>query len=752
MKIPCKIVCMTLLFTVFIFLRQGIYGQVQGAVKGQILDEQTGKPLAGANVMIKNTLSGAATDLEGLFSIQGLYPGNYTLIVSMMGYERKNIAVSVQSNSTGNVILKLTPTVLVQPTLIITATKRRQLIEDAPTTVELVQADDIIRRNPRTLDEVLVNTTGLGIIDGQLELRGSTGFNWAAGSRVLLMIDGHPMINGDTGGINWDAVPVEDVKSVEIVKGAGSALYGSNAMSGVINVITKSPSSHPDMRYRLSWGFYDEPAYSTWRWTDDFLTYRISKLHDWDPRGTLSYESADVSYGQQIRNTDIMLSLGRKKSNGYQQNGDFSRWNGMLKTAVHFSPQAKWTLLANFAVDDHGEFIQWQSQSSPMTVPDEELGNQIIYYKSSLLSTFSNAINQRLAYSVKTSWYRTDWENTFPGMRDFAVTDRFSTEIQVDTVITDRHSCTFGAEGIYTTTKALIFGNRKSRDEAVYAEDEFKFSPLWTLTAGMRLDMHQIPNVSANWQVSPRTGLVFRPAVATSVRMSAGYGFRAPSLAEVFSTVNVAGVRVVPNYELNKAERAVSTEIGINQMIQIPHNAAEKLPGWLRPTMMADIALFGSQYENMIDVRYNDDLRAYQFINLGEAFIGGVEFKIKTSLLNGHLTAHCGVTELYHEDKVTKKPLPYRSNHRVTTGGVFTAGLFVLGFDYRYSSRQKEVVSLFEDDERVPMHVCDAWIQTNFGKYSLIVDGKNIFNYNYTLRQRLLEPIRHYTITLRGKL
>jgi iron complex outermembrane receptor protein len=125
-----------------------------------------------------------------------------------------------------------------------------------------MDADAIRMRSVTSLDQALENAAGFGVIDGQIDLRGSTGFNWAAGSRVLMMVDGHPLINGDTGGINWDVVPVEEVEKVEIVKGAGSALYGSNAMAGMVNVITRDPSSIPETRARLTWGFYDTPAYS----------------------------------------------------------------------------------------------------------------------------------------------------------------------------------------------------------------------------------------------------------------------------------------------------------------------------------------------------------------------------------------------------------------------------------------------------------------------------------------------------------
>lgn len=249
--------------------------------------------------------------------------------------------------------------------------------------------------------------------------------------------------------------------------------------------------------------------------------------------------------------------------------------------------------------------------------------------------------------------------------------------------------------------------------------------------------------------------------------MSAGRGFRAPSLAEVFSTVDIAsvGIRVLPNLELKKAERAISAEIGINQVIQLPRFKNMGILQWLNPKIIADAAMFANVYNNMIDIDYNDSLQAFQFMNLGRARIAGIESKLQLSLFNGHLSAHLGYTWLDHRNTDSlhvrvdqgkqsywRDALSYRSRHRLVTGGEIHFKRWTLGLDYRYASRHERVVSLYEDDERVPMHVMDARLQADFGKLSVSLECKNLRNYHYTLRQRYLEPVRHYVLTLRGRL
>src|SRR2546430_6251211 len=99
-------------------------------------------------------------------------------------------------------------------------------------------------------------------------IRGSTGYVQGLGTRVLLLVDGVPANQGDRGGINWDLVPLEDVARVEVVKGAGSALYGSAALGGVVNVITREIPTGFHARVRALGGAYGNPPFDIWKFRD----------------------------------------------------------------------------------------------------------------------------------------------------------------------------------------------------------------------------------------------------------------------------------------------------------------------------------------------------------------------------------------------------------------------------------------------------------------------------------------------------
>jgi outer membrane receptor for ferrienterochelin and colicin len=733
--------------------------EATGSISGTVSDEKTKHPLFGANIMVKNTLLGASVDLNGTFLIVNLPPGMYEVEASMIGY-KKSLKKSVQiiAGSETSLHFELESTVLQQPAMIVTATKRKQPIENAPTSIDVITMRDIQLRSVAKLDEVLQNIPGFGIIKGQIDLRGSTGFNWSAGSRVLLMIDGHPFISGDSGSIHWDAIPVEEVESVEIVKGAGSALYGSNASGGMINIITKDPGTTPLTRLKLSWGFYDEPAYPGWRWTDRFLTYRISELKKWDPRHSLSFEQTSLSHSRQIGKAGLLLTFNRNRTSGYQQNGHGSRWNVLCKTKIHLTHDKTLNITGNWAIDNHGDVIEWLGQSRPMEVSGDVLGDWVRSEKSNLTMTFKHTVNQKFAYTLKGNAYRGYWKNFYKDDSSHATTDRMIVEAQFDYLIND-HALTFGTEITVHSTRAVIYGNQQVQDYSLYIEDELNFSPAWALTAGTRFDHHWVQNVASEQQLSPRVGLVCRPREGTSFRMSGGYGFRAPSIAEVFANISTSGYHVVPNLDLKEAERVWSYEIGVRQIVGFPQTKSEPVRfivnplSWIRnnftPHFIVDVAYFWSRYKNMIDVQSNYVLKAFQFVNLNRAKNSGVEMKIQASSFNNHITGTFGYTYIDPIDLDTGQTLKYRSKHRIVTGLQLQFWKLVLGLDYRYSSRIEEV-EVYSGDERVPMHVMDGRAILELGRIQFSIEGKNLRNYHYTLRERMLEPIRSYVFTLRG--
>ncbi|MDA3832784.1 MAG: TonB-dependent receptor [Spirochaetales bacterium] len=152
--------------------------------------------------------------------------------------------------------------------IVVTATKTEKNVEDAPGSVTVISKKEIERRNIKTVDEALSELTGIfvkrtkGLMDStpSVRVRGFKGDQY-----TLVLLDGQPLNDSYGGGVEWGMFPVDNIERIEVIRGAASALYGGNAMGGVINIITKTPEkleasatagygTHDTRRYRFSVG------------------------------------------------------------------------------------------------------------------------------------------------------------------------------------------------------------------------------------------------------------------------------------------------------------------------------------------------------------------------------------------------------------------------------------------------------------------------------------------------------------------
>src|SRR3989449_9528203 len=175
---------------------------------------------------------------------------------------------SVVGGDSASVDLILRASPLTLEPVIVTAAKRSQLLDQAVTSVALVSDSEIARRAVSTVDEAVNKAPGVLFLNGQVNIRGSSGFVEGLGSRVLLLVDGVPANQGDRGGIDWDMGPLAQVERVEVVKGAGSSLDGSAAVGGGGNLITHDIPVGVHGPVRAPAGAYANPPERGWQFRD----------------------------------------------------------------------------------------------------------------------------------------------------------------------------------------------------------------------------------------------------------------------------------------------------------------------------------------------------------------------------------------------------------------------------------------------------------------------------------------------------
>lgn len=214
-------------------------------IRGTVKDPGKGGPVIGAIVQLAGTNFAAMTEADGSYVIEGLPPGDYQVQVMLYDRPAVTVAVSVAAGQALALDMEAAESAMAGETIVVTGTRSPEKIFDAPVTVESVSEETIERTAGPTYLSALANVKGIdfanaGLNDQRISMRGfTTQFN----SRLLTMVDGRLAQSPGNGLPQGTLLPTTtlDMKAMEVVVGPASALYGPNAHTGVINVITKSP-------------------------------------------------------------------------------------------------------------------------------------------------------------------------------------------------------------------------------------------------------------------------------------------------------------------------------------------------------------------------------------------------------------------------------------------------------------------------------------------------------------------------------
>ncbi|MCZ7556532.1 MAG: TonB-dependent receptor [Bacteroidia bacterium] len=710
-----------------------LFGQT-ASVRGRVTSE-SGEPLIGANVVLRGTVLGSATDADGRYFIRAIPPQRkVTLTCSMIGYRSVSEILILEAGEERTLDLRLAETTVSTGEVIVTAGKHAQSFEEIPVSISVLSGKSIEERGIIELDDALRKISGVNITEDQVNIRGSSGYSRAVGSRVLLLVDGAPVLAGDAGEIKFDAVPMFNVERIEVVKGAGSALYGSSALGGVINVITSEPRERSS-RLRLYTGMWDEPKHAQWKWWGD------------SPRFS---GGVDVQHGDAAGSLSYLLTAGLRGDQGYREIEDFTRWNFGGRAWYRFSPDRNLSVNLTWSSNDRGNWVFWRDLSNALRTPEDKDKSERIHSTKMLASAqYRQTHSGNFASSLRLSAYRTAFDTRSdtsdfsfrPADRTQSTAWQYSAEWQGSLAMSSTQLLTFGADFALSQVNALIYGKRSGYSGAVYAQDELRLHQDVQLSAGARFDVTSIDTLEADMQVNPRLGLTWQALDGTAVRASYGWGFRSPSIAERFATVGAGGLLTKPNPGL-KAERSTSYEVG----------ATQRLP-W---RTVIDAAIFWNDYENLVEPTIDPVDGRIVFRNITEARIRGYELSVQTFPWE-MFDFSVAYTYLYPEDRGSGTILKYRPRHLFYVSGSVDLGPFRFGVDHRIISRLEEVdmelsVVIPDADRRVPTYVTDlrlAWSGAIAGlpvRVTALTD--NILNYSYTEVVANLAPIRQYRLML----
>ncbi len=703
--------------------------QNYGRISGTVVAAKDGTPLPGADVIVQGTFLGASASRSGHFLVEKIPPGQYTVRISMMGFQTEEVKkVRVVAGKTTKLSVKLREDVVQMAPVVVVGTKEAQELLKSPVSVAVIQAKEIVRRGAVDVVEAVGEIPGALFVGNQINLRASSGFMYGAGTRVLFLIDGVPVHASDSGEINWDLIPLLDIDHIEVIKAAGSFLYGGNALGGVVNVVTKKPTSHARLAYHVDWGSYDRPYYRQWEWT--------TRNRYLDCRG-LHFNRQDLSYSQQIGLLGIRLTASRYVSTGYQMVGFFHRAVFTGKFHFAFTPNTDLTLFSTYMLDNRGEPVMWRDQAHVFLPMDAEMETNRIHVKNGTgYAKLRHVFSPKVSASFRLSLNDILLGNQYDRPGEFFPAVGPAAEWTVNWIPKPTHEFLFGMEAKIDRGKNKWIGNHEAKNFGPYFQYQWQPLPVFKLTSGLRLDYYKLDRRKAEVEFSPRLAVNYFPASNISIRASAGRGYRAPSIIERFLTLSLAGFEVYPNPNL-KSERSWSYELGAR---------ADLGTHWY-----VDAALFQNDFWDMIEPTIDITSNSIQFLNIGRPRIYGLEFTTEGRWWHNRLGLDVNFTLLDHKDLRTGKRLYYRPRRIANVIPSLRLGHTEVQVQFNYSSRIDRV-QVFPLDERVPRKVWNLRLVQKIPsrKLTLVAEVNNLFNYNYTMRERYLEPIRNFRIGFTG--
>jgi iron complex outermembrane receptor protein len=610
-----------LVFAAAIFTFSSLFSQTV-MLSGKVIDDTNKEGLYGVNIIITNAnelLSnkqqlGTTTDFDGVYKV-ALYPGTYKVKFVYIGFEEVEKTVELIVGKPVVIDINLVQSAEIIDEVVVSAGKYEQKLSEVTVSMEVIKPSAIENNNSFDISDALNQVAGVDINDKQPSIRSSTGWSYGAGSRVVILMDDLPIMSADAGDVKWNYIPVENLSQVEVVKGASSALFGSSAIGGVINVRSAYPTDKPQTKVSYFYGVYGSPKDERYQWwAEEFFTGGNSKFKVPLREDVLyfvrspMYGGISFSHSQKFDNLDLSMGGNHFIDEGYRQM-DFERRSRFNTNIRYRSEKLKGLALGintNFMAIDMSDFFMWASDSTPYmantmmgaSVPTEGYRmnmDPFIYYYGPNGAKFS----------LRTRYFRT--VNVMP--TDTAKNSNANTyyaEFQYQDVWAEKWNFTAGFVEAYSTVDANLFGDHKSNNFSVYSQVDVRFGRL-KVSGGVRgeyfvLDSTQtesmfdikIGDARIEMPIRPvfRTGVNYQFTDNTFVRASFGQGYRFPSIAEKYTSTSLGMVNILPNPHLTP-ESGWSAELGVKQ--------AYKIGRWRG---FADLAIYNSDINNMMEFTF----------------------------------------------------------------------------------------------------------------------------------------------------
>lgn len=556
------------LFLILCGLCLNLKAETQGDVVGRVLDD-SGAPLAGATVQILHAKDGVTTDEDGYFRIPYSKDGAVRVKVSFVGYQTQTFVLKADERKGEQHVLRLQPDATALDQVVVTATRTPKALKDAPVVTRLITANDIKIADATNIQDLLTEQMPGLEFGYAMNQETSLNMNGFGGNAVLFLVDGERLAGETMDNVDYSRLNLDNVGRIEIVKGAASALYGANAVAGVVNIISRENS---------------EP------WTANVNTRYNDFNKEWRHGGSFSFNAGKWN---------SQTSIQRTTSDEVQLTSPFDTESNILHIygGETFNVKERLTYKLSDKVKLIGRGGYFNRVSKRSNYDDHYMD-----YSAGLKTVMNLSENDNLEISYGFDQYDKARYVNDERTHDHDYTNRQNTVRALYSHIFGKNTLTVGADFLNDYLTTYQFEDNESKNQnSCDAFAQFDYNPLqWlNIVASLR---HDYFSASSQHATTSRLALMTKWK-GFSIRANYAGGFRAPTLKEMYMNFDMAGMQMIYGNPDLKPEKSN------NYNLALEHTGRVKNAGFF--TGQYSLTLMG--YYNKYDKRITTgDYKDYQ--------------------------------------------------------------------------------------------------------------------------------------------
>lgn len=509
--------------------------------------------------------------------------------------------------------------------VVVTATRSERKLSNLTVPVTLINAQTIQQTGSIRLTDILKEQTGLTMTSGfgaGVQLQGLNP------DYTIILINGEPLVGRTAGVLDLNRVALGNIKKIEIVKGPSSSLYGSEAMAGVINIITDASNQIP-LAASLRMGTYN---------TNDIYVNNGLRSKSIFYQGFYNYYATD---GYSIRpNSNNRITTPINRLSTSQQ----LKFNINDRTSVLFNARlTDETIKSNIAVSNGGVTINSNGNEHNT---DANLTATLNYHftpslKTSFRSYLTNYISQQDLLTIVGTPYNDLLNHLFKRI-----------ENQTDWALRKNINGIFGLGAVWEGVKSSRYDSEKLRKENTiqygFTQWEWTASDKFIIIGGVRFDKNA--TYASAW--SPKLSMLYKLNASHKIRLSIGQGFKAPDFRQLYLDFTNAAAGNYSVFGSAQAQKVIGQLSSLGQIGGLynnyyllkalePESSTGMHLSWeWTPTSKTFIntQLFRNDIINLIEVQqvgtYISGAQIFSYLNIGRAFTQGAELEFKQSLSN----------------------------------------------------------------------------------------------------------------------